>query len=160
MRSRLVHIMLTGLEWLTKLHKRQSVGSCIVRSIEPQILIADDDEALRAALSEAFERRGYRTTLAADGQEALELVQSRMTLHLAILDIHMPRLSGLETLERIRRLELPSLPCILMTAEVDPSIERKALDLAGSPVLSKPFALSTLTDAVRNMMHRVHGFGL
>lgn len=127
---------------------------------EPQILIADDDAALRAALSEAFQRRGYGTTLAADGQEALELVESRMTLHLAILDIHMPRLSGLDTLERIRRLGLPVLPCILMTAELDDEIQRRAMDLAGSPVLSKPFALRTLTDTVRNIMHRTHGFAL
>lgn len=127
---------------------------------EPQILIADDDAAFRAALSEAFERRGYRTTLAADGQEALDLIQSRITLHLAILDIHMPRLSGLDTLERIRRLELPSLPCILMTAAVDATIERRAMDLASSPVLTKPFALRTLTDTVRNLLHRTHGFSL
>ena len=127
---------------------------------EPQILIADDDVALRTALSEVFERRGYRTTLAADGQEALELIQSRIPLHLAILDIHMPRLSGLDALERIRRLELPALPCILMTAELDAAIEQRAMDLAGSPVLAKPFALRTLTETVSNLMRRIHGFSL
>jgi CheY-like chemotaxis protein len=131
-----------------------------MQSIEPQILIADDDAALRAALSEAFQRRGYRTMLAADGQEALEMVQSRIPVHVAILDIHMPRLSGLDTLEHILRLELPPPPCILMTAELDPVIERRALDLAGSPVLAKPFALRTLTDTVRLILNRAHGFAL
>jgi DNA-binding response OmpR family regulator len=131
-----------------------------VQSTCPQILIADDDAALRDALSEAFQRRGYGTMLAADGQEALELVQARMTLHLAILDIHMPRLSGLDTLEEIRRLNLPKLPCILMTAELDDAIERKARDLADSPVLAKPFALRTLTETVRDVMRRAHGFSL
>ncbi len=82
---------------------------------EPQILIADDDADLRSALAEALERRGYHTTLVGDGQEALEVIQSRITLHLAILDVHMPRLSGLETLEQIRRMNVPKLPCILMT---------------------------------------------
>lgn len=141
----------------------QTAGSVVRTAMqfnEPQILIADDDADLRVALSEAFQRRGYRTTLAADGQEALELVQSRITLHLAILDIHMPRLSGLATLECIRRLDMPRLPCLLMTAEVDADIEQRVLDLAGSPVLAKPFALRTLTDTVRDIMQRAHGFAL
>ncbi len=127
---------------------------------EPQILIADDDDALRSSLSEAFERRGYRTTLVCDGREALEVVQSRITLHLAILDVHMPRLSGLETLEEIRRLKLPNLPCILMTAEADALIRRQALELCESPVLEKPFALRTLTETVRDILQRYHGFSL
>ena len=127
---------------------------------EPQILIADDDEDLRITLSEAFKRQGYRTTLAADGCEALELVKSRITIHLAILDIHMPRLNGLDTLEQIRRLNLPRLPCILMTAQVSAAIEKRALDLADSPVLAKPFTLRTLTETVRDIMQRAHGFAL
>lgn len=150
------------------MQKRRTFGSQVwnlfrnlhVQSTCPQILIADDDAALRDALSEAFQRRGYGTMLAADGQEALELVQSRLTLHLAILDIHMPRLSGLDTLEEIRRLGVPKLPCILMTAELDDMIEQKARFLADSPVLAKPFALRTLTETVRDVMHRAHGFAL
>ncbi|MCC6509870.1 MAG: response regulator [Pirellulaceae bacterium] len=127
---------------------------------EPQILIADDDEALRAALAEVFQRRGYRTTLVGDGREALEVVHSRITLHLAILDVHMPRLSGLETLEEIRRLQVPNLPCILMTAEINEAIAQQALALADSPVLEKPFALRTITETVRDVMQRRHGFAL
>lgn len=127
---------------------------------EPQILIADDDAALRSALAEAFQRRGYRTTLVGDGHEALEVIQSRITLHLAILDVHMPRLSGLETLEQIRRMKVPKLPCILMTAEVNAIIQQQALALADSPVLEKPFALRTITETVRNILQRTHGFSL
>ena len=127
---------------------------------EPQILIADDDAALRAALAEAFERRGYHITLVGDGQEALEVVQSRITLHLAILDVHMPRLSGLETLERIRRLNVPNLPCILMTAEINSIIQEQALALTDSPVLEKPFPLRTITETVRSLLQRTHGFTL
>ena len=124
---------------------------------DPQILIADDDSDFRAALSEAFERRGFRTTLAADGQEALELVRSQTTLHVALLDVHMPRLTGLETLQEMRRLELPRLPCLLMTAKIDAHIEEQALYLAGSAVLSKPFSLQTVTAAVRDVMQRFYG---
>lgn len=131
-----------------------------MRLNEPQILIADDDEDLRSALAEAFQRRGYGTTLVGDGQEALEVVQSRITLHLAILDVHMPRLSGLETLEQIRLLKVPKLPCILMTAEVNAIIQQQALALADSPVLEKPFPLRTITETVRNILQRTHGFSL
>jgi CheY-like chemotaxis protein len=131
-----------------------------VQLTDPEILIADDDSDFRAVLAEVFERRGYRTTLAADGQEALEVVRARTTLHLALLDVHMPRLTGLETLQEIRRLELPQLPCILMTAKLDAHIEERALYLAGSAVLSKPFSLKTVTQAVREVMHRAYGFAL
>lgn len=128
--------------------------------IEPQILIADDDAALRSALAEAFERRGYITTLAADGCEALEVIRSRLKLHLAILDVHMPKLNGLEALEEIRKLKVPNLPCILMTAQINPLIQQQALQLADSPVLEKPFALRTITETVRDVMKRRHGFAL
>lgn len=98
--------------------------------------------------------------LVCDGREAVEVVQSRITLHLAILDVHMPRLTGLEALEEIRKLQLPNLPCILMTAENNERIQQQALALADSPVLEKPFALQTLTVTVRDIMRRAHGFAL
>lgn len=128
--------------------------------IDPEILIADDDVDFRSALSEAFERRGFRTTLASDGQEALELVRVKTTLHVALLDVHMPRLTGLEALEEIRRLELPSLPCLFMTAQLDEHIQRRAQALAGSQVLSKPFSLQTVTAAVRELLQRTYGYAI
>ncbi|MFO1064041.1 MAG: hypothetical protein U0892_09275 [Pirellulales bacterium] len=57
----------------------------------------------------------------------------------------------------MRRLDLPRLPCLLMTAELDQHIQQQALVLAGSAVLSKPFSLQTVTSAVRDLLHRTYG---
>ncbi|MEZ6133929.1 MAG: response regulator [Pirellulaceae bacterium] len=135
----------------------------------PRLLIADDDRDFRESLGEVFARRGFTTCLAADGCEALEIVRATRELHLVILDIHMPRLTGLQALEQIRQQRmggqnqadssLPqlSLPCILMSAQVDEAIVRQAEELE-TQVLSKPFTLRLVTETVEDMLHRSYGW--
>src|SRR5438093_2570601 len=81
------------------------------------ILITDDDVGCREVLRDIVEPEGYRTHLASSGEEALEIVQHQ-PIHLALLDMHMPRLTGLETLELVRHINA-LLPCILVTADPD-----------------------------------------
>jgi DNA-binding response OmpR family regulator len=129
-----------------------------VQILEPKLLIADDDRDFRESLSEVFCRRGFTTCLAADGQEALEIVNCSMELHLVILDIHMPRLSGLEALQQLRWSRAASLPCILMSAELDESIVREAEPLKPAGMLSKPFTLRTLTTTVETVLRNSYGW--
>jgi CheY-like chemotaxis protein len=76
----------------------------------PSLLITDDDRYFRETLRGVFEPRGFRTTLAADGCEALEIVR-QSDFHLLLVDMHMPRMNGLEMVRRLR--EMPSkMPCI------------------------------------------------
>ena len=75
--------------------------SLVMQMLEPQLLITDDDRDFRMSLGEALTRRGYRTVLAADGIEALEVIRSQH-IHLALLDVHMPRLDGLGMLKSLR----------------------------------------------------------
>ena len=126
--------------------------------IEPQLLIADDDTDFRETLSEVFHRRGYRTVLVGDGSEALEIVRSQTKLHLVMLDLHMPKLTGLEALQEIRRLPVPQLPCILMSAQLDDSIVAQASKINSTSILSKPFTLSKLTGVVDDIFHRHYGW--
>ena len=79
-------------------------------SSPPCILITDDDPGFRETLGGVFEPQGFRTLMAADGLEALEIVQ-REQVHLLLLDMHMPRLTGLETLLRLREwnVQTPSI---------------------------------------------------
>lgn len=126
--------------------------------LEPKLLIADDDRDFRESLGEVFCRRGYATCLAADGQEALEIVQCSVELHLVILDIHMPRLGGLEALQQLRGSRGASLPCILMSAKLDDSIVREAEPFKPAGLLSKPFTLRTLTTTVETVLHNSYGW--
>jgi CheY-like chemotaxis protein len=129
-----------------------------VQLIEPKLLIADDDRDFRESLAEVFLRRGYATCLAADGQEALEIVQNSQQFHLAILDIHMPRLTGLELLKQLRWNNSLTIPCILMSAQLDDSIVRQAEPLCPASLLSKPFTLRTLTATVESVLRSSYGW--
>jgi CheY-like chemotaxis protein len=133
------------------------LGDRQVQWTEPRLLIADDDVDFRESLAEAFSRRGFLTELAADGCEAVEIVQSACGLHLVLLDVHMPRLSGLEALEQIRTLAPHPLPCILMSAQLDDNIVQQAQRLNTSSVLSKPFRLRDLTGTVAEILLENYG---
>jgi CheY-like chemotaxis protein len=88
--------------------------SCVKIIRMKTILFADDQKNIREYCRAAFTEEGYRVVLARDGIEALERFVTE-TPDLAILDISMPRSSGLATLEQIKRLS-PRTPVILFTA--------------------------------------------
>ncbi len=137
-----------------------SEGQTAVQWTEPNILIADDDRDFRESLGEVFSRRGFSTRLAADGCEAVEIVQNHAGLHLVILDVHMPRLSGLEALTQIRQRFAATLPCILMSAQLDEAIVRQAEELKTSSVLAKPFTLRHVTGTVEQILVNSYGWKL
>ena len=88
------------------------------------ILITDDDRDSRETLRDIVAPEGYRTILAASGEEALEIVHVE-PIHLVLLDMHMPRLTGLETI-RLMHEDNAVLPCILVTADADAGLIRQA----------------------------------
>jgi CheY-like chemotaxis protein len=131
-----------------------------VEWLEPQLLIADDDRDFRESIGEVFSRRGYVTRLAADGVEALEIVQESSTFHLILLDVHMPRLTGLEALEKLRIEQLSAAPCILMSARMDDWIVQQAQQLQISSLLTKPFSLKSLTTTVESVLRSSYGWDI
>ena len=71
----------------------------------PNLLVTDDDMAFRQVVCEGLVRRGYRVTEACDGEEALDVMQ-RDEIHVALVDLHMPRLTGLDVMRRLYDLSL------------------------------------------------------
>ena len=112
----------------------------------PSLLITDDDRDFRETLRGVFEPRGFRTLLAGNGQEALDIVQ-REPVHLMLLDMHMPRLTGLETIRRVKALR-SVLPCILISGALDEQIMEEARAAEAFSVLSKPVSFSEITGTV------------
>src|SRR5438445_12656693 len=100
------------------------------------ILITDDDSGCRDALRAIVEPEGFRTILAESGEEALDIVRVER-VHLALFDMHMPRLTGLETLEMVRTINT-GLPCILVPADADEVIIRQALIAWAFSIITKP----------------------
>ena len=100
------------------------------------LLITDDDPSARETLREIFEPVGYRTYLAGSGEEAIDIVRQK-DVHLALMDMNMPTLTGLETVEIVRQMK-GLLPTILISAEADDALLRKALSAHVFCVLAKP----------------------
>jgi CheY-like chemotaxis protein len=123
----------------------------------PSLLITDDDHDFRETLRAVFEPR-FRTILASDGEEALDIVRSR-DVHLLLLDMHMPRLTGLETLKRVKQLR-SRLPCILISAGLDETLERQARLAEAFSVLAKPVSRRQLTSTVEDALRRVYNWGV
>lgn len=115
-------------------------------NVTPSILITDDDRGFRETVRDLLEPQGFRTLLAADGEEALEIVRFE-PVHLLVLDMHMPKLTGLETIHEIKRMRA-LLPCILVSAAFDEELERLAQEQAFS-VLHKPVSGQKITQTVR-----------
>ena len=90
----------------------------------PSLLITDDDPGFRETLRVIFEPKGFRTLLASDGEEALKIVHTE-TVHLVLLDVHMPKLTGLQTLRMMKEFRA-MLPCILLSAQLDELIVEQA----------------------------------
>src|SRR6516225_4926320 len=88
------------------------------------ILITDDDPACREALRDIVEPEGFRALLASSGEEAVDIVREEH-VHLVLLDMHMPRLTGLETIELVRQVNA-LLPWILVTADASAELMRRA----------------------------------
>ncbi len=116
----------------------------------PSILITDDDRDFRETLQGVFQPRGFHTLTAADGEEALDILQSKL-IHLALFDMHMPRLTGLEAIRRLRQLHL-ALPCILLSAEADERLIAEARAAQAFDVLKKPVTRASVMNVVRQAL--------
>jgi DNA-binding response OmpR family regulator len=105
------------------------------------VLVADDEPHIGRIIKMKLEQGPFKVSLAYDGEEALELINSDDRVDLALLDLMMPKLSGLDVLRRVREQErFKSLPCIILTAGGDAKHERDALALGATQFLTKPFS--------------------
>ena len=105
------------------------------------VLVADDEPHIGRIIKMKLEQGPFRVSLAYDGQEALDFIMGEEQLDLVVLDLMMPRLSGLDVLRRMREEErLSALPCIILTAGGDAKHESDALALGATEFITKPFS--------------------
>lgn len=121
------------------------------------ILITDDDTDSRDALREVLQVQGYRTFVASCGEEALDVVQVT-TVHLVLMDMHMPTLSGLDTLRLVRQIH-SALPAILVTGDPSDLLVRQAIAAKCFSVLPKPVNKHLLLYTVLKALSRFYGIG-
>ncbi len=119
------------------------------------VLITDDDSGSREALRDIMEPEGYRTLLASSGEEALDIVREE-SVHVALFDMNMPKLSGLETLELVRQINA-MLPVILVTADRTEALMRQALRAQAYSVIAKPVSKHIVLYTVVRALARAYG---
>lgn len=118
------------------------------------ILITDDDPVARETLREIVAPQGYHTLMAESGEEALDLVRQH-EVHLALFDMHLPRLSGLETLALVRQMK-SGIPAILITADQDEALMRRALSEHAYCVLAKPVSKNVVIYVVHKAIEKYY----
>ena len=118
------------------------------------ILITDDDRDCRETLREIMEPQGFRTFLASCGEEALDIAQDE-EVHLALLDMHMPTMTGLEVLKLLRQMR--ELPVILVTGDATASLIRQAQQAQAYSVIPKPVSKNVVIYTVVRALLRAYG---
>ena len=116
-----------------------------------RILVVDDDELIRASLPGMLEFAGHGTVLADSGRAAISLMEHGLEVDLAILDLNMPDLGGLETLERLRALR-PNLPVLIASGYLDPASLATLAPYRQVGLLAKPFAMKELRTRFRELL--------
>jgi two-component system response regulator MprA len=117
-----------------------------------QILVADDELAVRDALRRVLEAEGYDVLVATDGPETLDAFASSRP-DAAVVDVLMPGLDGLEVCRRVRARG-NATPILLLTARRDVSDRVAGLDAGADDYLSKPFSIDELLARLRALLRR------
>lgn len=117
-----------------------------------KILIADDEPNIMISLEYLLKREGFDVTLARDGQEAVEAIV-RDPPDLVLLDVMMPRKTGLEVCQEIRENpDLQDVLIVLLTAKGRDTDIAKGMAMGADAYVTKPFSTRDLVTTVRNML--------
>ncbi|MCX7043605.1 MAG: response regulator [Gammaproteobacteria bacterium] len=121
-----------------------------VRSL--RILVADDQQANRTVLCRILERAGHRVQQASDGEQALDLLESD-AIDLAVVDMHMPRFTGLDVLRQLRYMQAGGrqTPVIVLSADATAQAERDAIEAGAPAFLTKPVMVARLLETIADL---------
>ena len=117
-----------------------------------RILIAEDDDAVRALVTRALDADGHELTVAADGAQALEALRRHDgAFDLLLADVKMPVMDGVALALAAGR-EHPDVPIMLMTGYADQRERTRGLDALLHDVIAKPFSLAQIRGAVKEAL--------
>lgn len=116
-----------------------------------RIALVDDDRNILTSVSMTLEAEGFEVETYSDGQSALEAFTKRMP-ELAVLDIKMPRMDGMDLLQRLRQKS--SIPVIFLTSKDDEIDEVLGLRMGADDYVKKPFSQRLLVERIRALLRR------
>lgn len=118
-----------------------------------RVIVADDDSLVRQLLKDLLTREGLEVELCPDGEEALRRAEADGEAALFILDLEMPKLSGLEVIRALRARRILTPVLLVSAAEDHPGIPA-ALALSGVQFLPKPFRVAEIRESVGRLLGR------
>jgi len=118
----------------------------------PSVLITDDNRSWRSVVEEVLARSGFRTRQAACGEEAIEVVRTEW-IDIVLIDFHMPRLDGIQTL-RIIRATGNWQPAVMMTGQPEDVPPEEAHALKVESIMAKPADRQVIIRTVTRVVRR------
>lgn len=123
--------------------------------MKPYVLVAEDESAVAELIVYNLEREDYEVAVAADGEEAMIMIDER-TPDLLLLDWMLPKVSGIEICRRVRTTGAnPNMPIIMLTARSEESDRIRGLDTGADDYVTKPFSTTELLARVRAVLRRI-----
>ena len=113
---------------------------------EYKILIVDDEPSVCNFLSDYLKYKGYNSKISLSGKEALAALNTEH-FDLVLLDLIMPKMNGLEVLERIKEIDL-KVPIIILTSVKDKNIAESSLEMGAVDFISKPIDIERLEESI------------
>ncbi|MEL0021876.1 MAG: response regulator, partial [Rickettsiales bacterium] len=118
------------------------------------IALVDDDQHILTSVSMALEAEGFQVRTYKDGEDALRGL-ARQPVDLAVLDIKMPRMDGMELLQKLRKST--QMPVIFLTSKDDEVDEVLGLRMGADDYIKKPFSQRLLIERIRTLLRRADG---
>jgi two-component system chemotaxis response regulator CheY len=115
-----------------------------------KILVVDDSMMVRAQVGRTLTSAGFEVQEAVDGVEALERIREG-DVRLVVCDINMPRMSGIELLERLGKDAVSATPIVMLTTEGQPELVQRAKALGAKGWIIKPFKADLLISVAKKL---------
>jgi DNA-binding response OmpR family regulator len=119
-----------------------------VQGHQPTVLLVEDDELVRDAMTRILVREGYMVLTASSGHDAIGQVKEPLSpIDVVLLDVHLPDINGIDLCARLREIH-PSMPVVVCTGEADPEEAAELLKLGVHRYFCKPIAVEELLATV------------
>lgn len=119
---------------------------------QPRILVVDDEDSVRSLLQKVLRKNGYEATVASNGQQALDCFRTQ-DFELALLDIGLPDISGMDLLEQISG-EFPGTTVLMATGLADVDVAVESMKRGADDYLTKPFNIDDMLIRVEKALER------
>ena len=116
-----------------------------------KILVVEDNESNIMFFKSAFKRTGATLLIALDGEQAIDIVITNPDIDIILMDIHMPKMNGLEAAKAIKTID-PNLPIIFQTAYVLDYKQKQCEEAGGDFFLEKPIRIASLYDSIKELI--------